>query len=143
VESEGIAPCDDRFYPLRHCEEVKPTRQSKTFKLLSWLVMVFFCGTTAFAGMQQPVRSHHPMRMHQQSVSLRSGSLRHNLSRIAKLYGWKKLVWLPSSDYQWVGRVTIREHDVYALFTRVLQEYPLQAVFYKGNHVLVIRPRNK
>lgn len=84
---------------------------------------------------------------HRQSIdtgyaTLYSGSLQRNLTRLAGQYGWKKLVWLPESDYQWVGQVSVRENDVYTVFERVLNGYPLQAVFYKGNHVLVIRPRN-
>ena len=71
-----------------------------------------------------------------------SGSLKENLSRIAKNYGWKEVVWLVDSDYQWVGQVTMQEKNVYSLLTRILKNYPLQAIFYEGNHVLVITPRN-
>lgn len=76
------------------------------------------------------------------SITLYSGSLKENLSRIAKHYGWKKVVWLVDSDYQWVGQVTVQEPTLYSLLMRVLQNYPLQATFYEGNHVLVITPRN-
>jgi hypothetical protein len=76
------------------------------------------------------------------SATVYSGSLKENLSRIAKNYGWKEVVWLVDTDYQWVGQVTIQEKNIYSLLTRILKNYPLQAVFYEGNHVLVITPRN-
>lgn len=75
-------------------------------------------------------------------ITLYSGSLKDNLSRIAKRYGWKKVVWLPENDYRWVGQVSLRREPIYTLLSSVLKNYPLQAVFYKGNHVLVITPRN-
>jgi hypothetical protein len=117
------------------------------------LWIVSFCASTPlYAGMQKPVddipapsESDDGFRDRvypKQTVILYSGSLRDNLSRIAKLYSWKKLVWLPESDYQWVGQVTMREQSIESLFQKILYEYPVQAVFYRGNHVLVIRPRN-
>jgi hypothetical protein len=128
--------------------------------MITSLVLLLCSVTTAWAGSAAKVSSscavksshkvsvkkHHHSKKKKAtkvgSVTLYSGSLRDNISRIAKDYGWKKVVWLPNSDYQWVGKVTMRKRAITVLFGRVLQGYPLQAVFYKGNHVLVVTPRN-
>ena len=114
---------------------------------------IIFCGififglATAFANMPQEVKhmSESPLQENigsKRAVTLYTGSLRDNIARVAHRYGWKKVVWLPKHDYRWVGQTSVKRSSVYTVFSRVLKEYPLQAVFYKGNHVLVITSRN-
>lgn len=70
------------------------------------------------------------------------GSLKYNIVRIAQSYGWSTVVWNAPEDYLWIGRTQITTHNLVALFNKVLSGYPVQARFYKGNHVLAIVPRN-
>ncbi len=69
------------------------------------------------------------------------GSLKKNIEHIAGKYGWAQVVWNVPNDYQWVGQTTIRANDVPGLLTQLLKNYPVQAVFYKGNHILAISQR--
>jgi hypothetical protein len=69
------------------------------------------------------------------------GSLKANIERIAARKGWAQVVWQPRYDYQWTGKTRF-EGDFPEMLSQVLRNYPLQAVFYQGNHVLVITPRN-
>ncbi len=75
------------------------------------------------------------------SAHLYSGSLKENVTRIANQYGWTKVVWSLPHDYQWVGDTHVTADSMSGLFGKFLANYPLQAVFYKGNHVLLIQPR--
>lgn len=75
------------------------------------------------------------------SAQLYSGSLKENVTRIAHQYGWNKVIWSLPHDYQWVGDTRVTADSVSGLFGKFLANYPLQAVFYKGNHVLLIQPR--
>lgn len=90
---------------------------------------------SSVSAMPQPVNV-------QRSVIVTAGSLRDNVSRIAKQFGWTTVVWKVSSDYRWVGTTKLFGQDVNAIFNALLAGYPLQANFYLGNHVLVIVPRN-
>ncbi len=69
------------------------------------------------------------------------GSLKANIFRLAKQYHWPRVVWNSDVDYHWVGNVQILNQDLPSIFRQILQNYPLQAVFYEGNHVIVINPR--
>ncbi|OGT52716.1 MAG: hypothetical protein A3F17_03385 [Gammaproteobacteria bacterium RIFCSPHIGHO2_12_FULL_41_15] len=71
-----------------------------------------------------------------------SGSLKDNITHLAKQFGWRTVVWQPVYDYQWVGTARFTERNIKHILAHVLQNFPLQAVFYEGNHVLVIAPRN-
>ncbi|OGT67388.1 MAG: hypothetical protein A3J38_04875 [Gammaproteobacteria bacterium RIFCSPHIGHO2_12_FULL_45_9] len=77
----------------------------------------------------------------QKRVTFYSGSLKENIEHAAAAFGWPQVVWVPAYDYQWVGDTTFNS-SLPALLKNVLHDYPLQAVFYEGNHVLVIIPRN-
>ena len=72
---------------------------------------------------------------------INSGSLRWNVIRLAHHYGWREVVWNAPTDYRWVGRTAITGNSVTQVMATLLHDYPLQAVFYQGNHVLEIRPR--
>lgn len=74
-------------------------------------------------------------------VTVREGSLKENIDRIVKQAGWGKTIWKPPFDYNWVGNVTISANDIQGILTKLLEPYPLQAVFYEANHVVAIVPR--
>ncbi len=76
------------------------------------------------------------------AFTFETGSLKENIERIAKAYGWLTVVWKPDNDYQWVGTAHFSGNDLAFILNDVLQNYPLQAVFYRSNHVLLITPRN-
>src|SRR3989344_5265670 len=69
------------------------------------------------------------------------GSLKDNITRIAQQFGWNQVVWNVPNDYRWVGTVKVHGKDFYIILMQVLKDYPVQAIFYEGNHVLVITPR--
>ena len=75
------------------------------------------------------------------SVALESGSLRANIERIAAQNGWEHVVWDLKNDYHWVGAVRITAGSLQGIMAQALANYPVQAVFYQGNHVLLIQPR--
>jgi len=75
------------------------------------------------------------------STTLYPGSLKNNITRIAAYYGWKNVVWSAPDDYNWVGTTRVRAANLQGILRKVLKDFPLQAVFYEGNHVLVITPR--
>lgn len=81
----------------------------------------------------------HP-KLRNQAI-IYNGSLEENIKRIAREYGWRQVVWNVDNDYQWIGTTRIRATNLSSLLRQLLQDYPLQAVFYRGNHVLVIQPR--
>lgn len=74
-------------------------------------------------------------------VTVHEGSLKDNVERIVRQAGWNELVWKPQYDYHWVGNVTITASDVQGVMTKLLEPYPLQAVFYSANHVVAVMPR--
>lgn len=78
---------------------------------------------------------------HWRHYKLHSGSLRANIERLAHDMGWSTVVWAASHDYRWLGNIKIAAAGGPALMARLLNHYPLQAVFYTGNHILVIQPR--
>ena len=75
------------------------------------------------------------------SSTLYPGSLKANISRISAYYGWKDTVWVASVDYNWVGTTSVKAANLQGILRKILNDYPLQALFYEGNHVLVIAPR--
>ncbi len=74
-------------------------------------------------------------------VKVNDGSLKSNIERIMREAGWETTVWKVSFDYKWVGNVTITANDIQGVITKLLEPYPLQAVFYNANHVVAISPR--
>lgn len=78
---------------------------------------------------------------HQVVAVLHTGSLKENLTHVAKQYGWQQVVWDLPNDYNWVGNTQIRTKSLQKLFEHILSRYPVQAAFYQGNHVLVFRSR--
>ena len=77
------------------------------------------------------------------SATVRNGSLKLNLVRIVKKAGWKHVIWNIPNDYNWFGTATIKGADLTDVLSQLLKDYPVQAVFYQANRVVVIRPRNQ
>ncbi len=75
------------------------------------------------------------------SIQVYPGSLKENIERIAAHYGWHQVVWDAPQDYTWVGHAQIHGENLSSILKQLLDDYPLQAVFYQGNHVLYIHPR--
>ena len=69
------------------------------------------------------------------------GTVRANVEKVAYANGWKKVVWQSQNNYKWDTATKITACSVKEIMARMLVGYPLQAVFYEGNHVLVIQSR--
>lgn len=75
------------------------------------------------------------------SATIYPGSLKQNVQRILNDAGWQKVVWGVPYDYSWVGQTQISGSSVQNVMQQLLAHYPLQAVFYDENHVVLIRSR--
>jgi hypothetical protein len=126
-------------------------KQLFLFSLLLISIFAFADGTNNFPGCVKPkphhaVVYHPPARSYYQPyeyvVTMVPGSLKQNIVRIGHQYGWRTVVWNVPEDYIWVGRATVRGDSLSSIMMRILVDYPLQAQFYQGNHVLAIVPRN-
>lgn len=90
----------------------------------------------------QKGRAVHRRRQHRvYHATVYPGSLQKNVRRIAAQFGWYRVIWNLPTDYHWVGTATISGNDFKGIFEKFLQGYPVQAQFYKGNHVLIVIPR--
>lgn len=87
----------------------------------------------------KPQVYHSPAKQ-QIRVTIKPGSLHDNIVRIAKQNNWDQIVW-KAPDYNWAGKTTITAPRLQDIMKQLLNDYPLQAVFYEGNHVLLITPR--
>ncbi len=94
--------------------------------------------TTAGSGMAAPYRNIAPF-----IVKVYTGSLKANVQRIVKKAGWGTLLWQLPYDYKWTGTLTLHGTSMESVLVQLLQNYPLQAVFYQGNHVVAIVPRSQ
>lgn len=103
------------------------------------ILLIVFIGT-AFAN-GGSYAQNTPQSLSANSVTLTPGSLKVNIVRIAKKFGWQRVVWKPSNDYKWVGTTQVYGNSAQVIFRKILADYPLQAQFYLGNHILVIVPR--
>ncbi len=87
---------------------------------------------------RKPTYQH---RYRRTRVTIYPGSLKGNIQRLARYFGWPQMVWNTQEDFRWVGKTIIQANNFSGILQRLLQSYPLQATFYRGNHVLVINPR--
>lgn len=104
--------------------------------------VLLLCAMSVFAvpgvSKNHPNAYHHG---HQVVGILHTGSLKENLTRVAKQYGWSQVVWDLPHDYHWVGDTQVRTKSLQKLFEHILSRYPVQAAFYQANHVLVFHSR--
>lgn len=97
--------------------------------------------------LQHPVHQHfHHYSSHHHMTSVHyievyPGSLKSNIVRLSRAYGWKHIIWQSQDDYHWIGKVRVAANNLPDILRKLLSDYPLQANFYDGNHVLVIKPR--
>ncbi len=83
-----------------------------------------------------------PKSVHLMTVWVTSGSIKSNVERLAHQFGWNQVIWQSPDDYDWVGNTKITAPDFPDVLMQLLDGYPLQAIFYEGNHILVVVPRN-
>lgn len=104
------------------------------------LVMTALClGCPLVIAMQGPVMISQPKPKPKPFfVMIKGDSLRLAMTDAAHKAGWKQVVWRASMDYRWYGSEKIVGQDLADVFKKLLRHYPLQAVFYQANHVLVI-----
>lgn len=103
----------------------------------TWMVLCLVLGTFLCT----PVFANSTVNSPVMTVIVQPGSLKANVQRIIHLAGWNQLVWSVPFDYNWVGQVQIQGKSVQSILQKVLANYPLQAVFYQGNHVVLIKTR--
>ena len=115
--------------------------------LFSVLVMagVMICQTAIANGVKagQYAGSYYGKHPAPKQIVLFPGSLKTNVENIAQQYGWKRVIWDSPNDYRWVAYTKIKQTRVQDVMQVVLVNYPLQAIFYEGNHVLVIKSRTQ
>jgi len=115
-------------------------------KKFLWLVLFVFTqiamangGAPFLTRDLEPVKNQESFRL--VTVVMQPGSLRDNIERIAGDNGWTRVVWSNTKDYNWVGQTKVTGESFAAVMKKIIEDYPLQAVFYLGNHVLLIQPR--
>lgn len=91
---------------------------------------------------KNPIALHNISHQRLITATFYSGSLRDNIVRTAHENGWSTVVWNAPEDYKWIGETRIAAATIQDIFRKLLTNYPLQAQFYNGNHVLAIVPRN-
>ncbi len=72
---------------------------------------------------------------------IKQGSLHDNIVNILHQSPWGELVWQAPVDYRFIGHEIIMASNIQDILKKLLSHYPLQAVFYNKNHVVVIRTR--
>ena len=95
---------------------------------------------TVTASIAMPV-TVYPYSQRVYGVEIYPGSLKGNIQRLADQYGWPQVIWNVPNDYHWIGYVRVAGNNLPDILRNILANYPLQANFYQGNHVLVIQPR--
>lgn len=115
-------------------------------RLLVFLGCLFFASLTLAASaplhtapkpLPAPYICTHPV-----VLRLTTGSLKQNLIRNIRRYPeWSHVVWGLHSDYEWLGTVVIQACTLQAAVAKVLEPYPMTAVFYELNHVVLFEPR--
>lgn len=92
---------------------------------------------TVYAAPNVPVNPKKPILF---TVKITPGSLDRTLTDLANQFHWK-LIWHLPFDYNWTGTVVLKGEGLPVILKQLLQHYPIQAAFYQGNRVLVIKAR--
>lgn len=74
-------------------------------------------------------------------VILQEGRLEERIVTLAQKLGWTKVVWNNAFDYELIGTVRFKAASLQDALRQLLDDYPLQAVFYHKNRVIVIEAR--
>ncbi len=113
----------------------------KTLLYTTFLVTVMAFCPSVFANGDAPGAPYYGKHAAPVQVTLVPGSLRANIERIGRQAGWKKVVWNSPDDFKWATYTKVKQDRLQDVLRMILADYPLQAIFYEGNHVLEIRPR--
>jgi len=77
------------------------------------------------------------------NYKVHTGSVKANVEQMVAQSKWGRVVWNVPNDYRWIGNVTITATSIQDAVSQYLEPYPVQAVFYKKNHVVSIVPRRQ
>jgi len=115
----------------------------KLFRSVLIIILITFISSASFANGVAPSKQtlYYGKLPAPITVALVPGSLKANVMRISHQYGWHKVIWSSSYDYRWDSYTKITRSSLQDILRMVLVNYPLQAIFYTGNHILVIKPR--
>ena len=113
-----------------------------TKRIVIFLLLIFsISGSNTWAATEIPLEvSRVQAKLHNPHRFV-DGSLRENIIRVASQFGWTTVVWDAPNDYLWVGETEFQHQDLKNILAVALNQLPLQATFYHGNHVLVISTR--
>lgn len=89
-----------------------------------------------------PQPGYNPNSNNVYTATLVRGSLKNNLTRVAAEQGWGQVVWGLSYDYTWPKQQTISASTLQGVLNKILLPYPLKAVIYQRDNVIVIKPRS-
>ena len=70
-----------------------------------------------------------------------TGSLKANVEHMVAQSKWGRVVWNIPNDYRWIGNITITATSIQDALSQYLDPYPVEAIFYKKNHIVSIEPR--
>jgi hypothetical protein len=74
------------------------------------------------------------------TLSQLQGTLKDNITNIVTKSGWK-IKWKSNDDFQVIGTSVFSGKDLYTTLAQILNNYPLQATFYKKNKIVTITSR--
>lgn len=75
------------------------------------------------------------------NYKVHTGSLKQNVQSMVAQSKWGTVVWNVPNDYRWIGNITITATSIQDALKQYLAPYPVQAIFYKKNHIISIVPR--
>lgn len=75
----------------------------------------------------------------QVNYTVRKGSLKENLERLCKKYGWQ-MMWELRTDYDVPVGFTIKNKRVPEIFAEAVLHLPIRVTFYTKNKVITIHP---
>lgn len=73
------------------------------------------------------------------NFNFQKGSLRNNLDRAAKEYGWK-MIWELDTDYDIPAGFTVNHRRLPEVFANALIHLPIRVMFYSKNKVIIVLP---
>ncbi|MAZ38675.1 MAG: hypothetical protein CMF49_01010 [Legionellales bacterium] len=75
------------------------------------------------------------------NYKVKTGSLKANVENMVAQSKWGRVVWNVPNDYRWIGNITITATSIQDALSQYLEPYPVEAIFYKKNHIVSIEPR--
>jgi len=75
------------------------------------------------------------------NYKVHTGSLKQNVQEMVAQSKWGTVIWNVPNDYRWIGNITITATSIQDALDQYLAPYPVQAIFYKKNHIVSIIPR--